>query len=84
MNQSVLGALRSIGYLLLFAIIGAVIHVIPDALTQLPYVGGLVTPTITLAITAYLGILENRLANSWGYNLPPGSIAVPKGTFNRS
>lgn len=82
MNQSVLGALRSVGYLILFAIIGAIISVIPDALTQLPYIGGLITPAISLGLTAYLAALEHKLATAWGYNLPTGTVAVPKSRYN--
>lgn len=76
MNQKVLGAARSVGYIFLFAIIGAVINAIPDTLTALPYVGQYVTPAISLALTAYLAMLEHQFADKVGYNLPAGTIKI--------
>lgn len=71
MNQKLLGALRVIGYIVLFAVLSAIINIIPDVLTQLPYVGGLITPTLSLAIVAAAGIWEHNLAAQLGYNLTP-------------
>lgn len=74
MNQKVLGALRAIGCLVFFAAATAVIGTIPDALTQLPYVGGLVTPALSTAATALALAYEHKLADAWGYNLPAGAV----------
>lgn len=74
MNQKVLGALRAIGMILLFTIVTAVIGKIPDILTAIPYIGPLVTPTISLALTAYASMKEHQLADNLGYNLPPGTF----------
>lgn len=71
MNQKLLGALRVIGYLVLFTILNALIGIIPDVLTQLPYVGGLIAPTLSVAIVAFAGVWEHNLATQLGYNLTP-------------
>jgi prepilin signal peptidase PulO-like enzyme (type II secretory pathway) len=73
MNPTTLGALRGIGYLILFAIISTLIGLIPDVLTQLPYVGGLVTPVISAAIVAFAAGWEHNFAAQVGYSLPAGS-----------
>lgn len=78
MNQKLLGALRGIGVLILFSVITAIIGVIPDALTQLPYIGGLVTPGVSAALVALALAYEHKLADTLGYNLPAGKIAVEK------
>lgn len=71
MNQKLLGAARAIAYIVLFAILGSLIGIIPDVLTQLPYIGGFITPTISLAIVAAAGVWEHSLAAQLGYNLTP-------------
>lgn len=78
MNQKLLGALRAVGSLVLFSVLTALIGIIPDVLTQLPYVGGLITPGISAALTALALAYEHQLADKEGYNLPAGSIAVPQ------
>lgn len=78
MNQATLGALRAVGTLVFFAVATTLISLIPDVLTQLPYIGGFITPTIAAALAALALAGEHNLANSWGYNLPAGSVAVPK------
>lgn len=70
MNQATLGALRGIGYLVLFAVLTTLIGLIPDVLTQLPGVGAFVTPAIATAITMAAAAYEHTLAVSVGYNLP--------------
>ncbi len=76
MNQKLLGAVRSVGYLVLFAVLTAIIGAIPDALTQLPYIGGYITPAFSLALTSYLAAKEHQYADTVGYNLPAGSTKV--------
>jgi hypothetical protein len=70
MNQAVLGALRAIGVLVFFTVATAVVGLIPDVLTQLPYVGAYVTPGISTALTVAALAYEHKLAVAWGYNLP--------------
>jgi hypothetical protein len=70
MNQAVLGALRAIGVLVFFTLATAVIGLIPDVLTQLPYVGAFITPTISGGLTAAALAYEHKLAVAWGYNQP--------------
>lgn len=70
MNQKLLGALRAVGVLVLFTILTALISIIPDALSQLPLIGGLVTPTMAAALTALAFAGEHELAVKYGYNLP--------------
>lgn len=74
MNQKLLGALRAIGCLVFFAAATAIVGTIPDVLTQLPYIGGFVTPTISAGLTALALAYEHKLADSWGYNLPAGAV----------
>lgn len=83
MNQKVLGALRAIGALLLFTIASAIIGLIPDILTQIPYIGGLVTPAAATALTALALAYEHRIADEWGYNLPAGQSKVSTARLNR-
>lgn len=76
MNQKLLGALRGIGVLLFFTVSTALIGAIPDVLTQLPFIGGLVTPALATAATALAFAYEHKLADQWGYNLPVGAVKV--------
>lgn len=69
MNQYLLGALRGVGCLLLFTILTALIGALPDALTQLPYIGQFATPVISGAIVAAAFTWEHGLAVKFGYNL---------------
>lgn len=78
MNQKLLGALRAIGSLILFTVLTALVGTIPDVLTQLPVVGGWITPGISAALTALALAYEHQLADKTGYNLPAGNISVPK------
>lgn len=84
MNQKLLGALRAIGALILFTIASAIIGIIPDILTQIPYIGGLVTPAAATAITMLALAYEHRIADEWGYNLPAGMTKVSTAHLNGS
>jgi hypothetical protein len=60
-----------------FAAATVVIGIIPDALTQLPLVGGYVTPAISAAITMAALAGEHQLAVIWGYNTPAPTAGTP-------
>lgn len=73
MNQKLLGILRAVGCIFLFAGITGLISAIPDALNvfkDIPLVGALITPAIATTLTAIALGYEHQLADEWGYNLP--------------
>lgn len=62
MNQKLLGAMRAIGYPILFYAISTIISNLGAS--------GVVDLTTATLITGILGILEHTLALYLGYNLP--------------
>ena len=74
MNQNLLGILRAIGYPIIFGILSTLISILPGVATM----PGFPTWLPAAFLVALIGIGEHALANKVGYNLPAGSVAVPK------